>query len=87
VARSLIQRIRRPAGAMIEVMGELARAPRGTDHRRHGVSEFAQLASGYNAMADELQLALANQAEAAESLKTANAALSRNAIPCANAVK
>ncbi|GHC85970.1 diguanylate cyclase [Novosphingobium pokkalii] len=80
VARSLIQRIRRPAGEMLAVMGEL-----GAGHREAritgemGSREFAQLASGYNAMADELQRAVANQAEAAESLKTANAALSRNA--------
>ncbi|NMN05861.1 MULTISPECIES: diguanylate cyclase [unclassified Novosphingobium] len=80
VARSLILRIRRPVGEMLAVMGEL-----GAGHREArvtgemGSSEFTRLAGGYNAMADELQRAVASQAEAGENLKAANAALSHNA--------
>lgn len=80
VARSLILRIRRPVGAMLAVMGELGAGQR---HARisgeMGSREFERLAGGYNAMADELQRAVANQAEAAENLQAANAALSHNA--------
>ncbi|WP_022674592.1 diguanylate cyclase [Novosphingobium sp. B-7] len=80
VARSLILRIRRPVGAMLAVMGDLGAGQR---HARisgeMGSREFERLASGYNAMADELQRAVANQAEAAENLRAANAALSHNA--------
>jgi diguanylate cyclase (GGDEF)-like protein len=80
VARSLIQRIRHPVGEMLAVMGELGagqREARVTGDM--GSSEFARLAGGYNAMADELQRAVASQAEAGESLQAANAALSHNA--------
>jgi diguanylate cyclase (GGDEF)-like protein len=80
VARSLTHRIRRPMGEMLAVMGEL-----GAGHREArvtgdmGSSEFARLAAGYNAMADELQRAVASQVEAGENLQAANAALSHNA--------
>jgi CHASE3 domain sensor protein len=80
MARSLIRRIRQPAGAMIEVMGQLGAGERKARITGDmGSSEFSQLAQGYNAMADELELALADQVKAHDNLEAANDALSHNA--------
>jgi hypothetical protein len=75
----LIQRIRRPAGEMLAVMGELAghREARITGEMGHASSRNWPAATTPWPM--NCKRAVANQAEAAESLKTANAALSRNA--------
>ncbi len=80
MATALIHRIRRPVDQMMAVMGQLgagdrsARVTGGMDS-----NEFQRLAKGYNAMADELQAAVADQVTSAEQLHHANHELSRNA--------
>ncbi|WP_043604971.1 diguanylate cyclase [Novosphingobium sp. Rr 2-17] len=75
----LIRRIRQPVDAMMTVMGQLGGGERTA--RIEGAmqsSEFERLASGYNAMADELQAAVADQHDSQERLHAANLELSIN---------
>ncbi|SFG03517.1 diguanylate cyclase (GGDEF) domain-containing protein [Novosphingobium sp. CF614] len=80
VAIVLIRGIRQPVEAMMTVMGQLGagdRAARVT--ARMNSREFERLANGYNAMADELQAAVADQIDSQERLRVANLELSQNA--------
>jgi diguanylate cyclase (GGDEF)-like protein len=79
VAAALIRRIRRPVDEMMTVMSQLGagdRAARVT--AAMDSSEFERLARGYNAMADELQHAVADQVDSQERLRIANLELSGN---------
>ncbi|HWU01197.1 MAG TPA: diguanylate cyclase [Novosphingobium sp.] len=77
---TFIRRIRRPVDAMLAVMGQLGagdrRARIDTDMKSR---EFERLAQGYNAMADELVSAVADQVDSEERLRVANLELSNNA--------
>ncbi|MGF7155398.1 sensor domain-containing diguanylate cyclase [Novosphingobium gossypii] len=78
-AGSLIRRIRRPVDEMMTVMGLLGAGDRSARvATRMESSEFERLANGYNAMADELETAVADQHESQKRLHGANAELSRN---------
>ena len=80
MAAALIRRIRRPVDAMMTVMGQLGAGDRSA--RIDAVmesSEFERLAGGYNAMAEELQAAVADQVVSEERLRLANLELSTNA--------
>jgi diguanylate cyclase (GGDEF)-like protein len=75
----LIRRIRRPVEAMMAVMSQLGAGDRSA--RIEGAmksQEFERLAQGYNAMADELSLAIADQSHSEERLRLANLELSHN---------
>lgn len=80
MALGLILRVRKPVEDMMTVMGQLgagdraARVPVATRS-----SEFDRLAQGYNAMADELEHAVADQIHSQERLRVANLELSANA--------
>jgi len=80
MAAALIGRIRRPVDAMLGVMGRLGAGERSArvDARMES-SEFERLAGGYNAMADELQAAIADQVDSEERLRVANLELSQSA--------
>ena len=75
----LIRSIRRPLDTMMQAMTNL-----GSGERRAridtfmGSREFIRLAQGYNAMADRLELAVADQASSEQRLQIANAELHRN---------
>jgi diguanylate cyclase (GGDEF)-like protein len=76
---ALIRRIRKPVEAMMEVMGKLGAGDR--EARIDGMMEsleFERLAHGYNAMADELAAAVADQVHSQERLHEANLELSYN---------
>ncbi|WP_211295075.1 sensor domain-containing diguanylate cyclase [Novosphingobium guangzhouense] len=78
-AATLIRRIRRPVDAMMTVMGQLGAGDRTARIDAHMESiEFERLAGGYNAMAEELEAAVADQHESQDRLHVANAELSRN---------
>lgn len=80
MATALIHRIRRPVDQMMAVMGQLGSGDRSARVvGRMDSNEFQRLAKGYNAMADELQAAVADQVASAEQLHHANHELSRNA--------
>ncbi|WP_395332328.1 diguanylate cyclase [Novosphingobium sp. BL-8H] len=80
MATALIGRLRRPVEQMMAVMGQLGSGDRSARiTARMESSEFQRLAKGYNAMADELQAAVADQVTSAEQLHHANHELSRNA--------
>jgi diguanylate cyclase (GGDEF)-like protein len=72
--------IRRPAGLIRQAMTALGQGDR--DMRvapvAMGSREFADLADGYNGMADQLQRALADQGRSERELQVANAELLRN---------
>ncbi|BBF68183.1 diguanylate cyclase [Sphingomonas bisphenolicum] len=75
----LIWGIRQPLGLIHQAMTALGRGDR--DRRvtaTMGSREFAQLAHGYNAMADQLQAAIADQGRSAQDLQAAHAQLLRN---------
>ncbi|MFC0204655.1 diguanylate cyclase [Novosphingobium soli] len=77
---ALIRRIRTPVEAMMTVMGQLGAGDRTARiDSDMASSEFQRLASGYNAMAEELQAAVADQAQSQEHLHKANLELSHNA--------
>ncbi|HUD27759.1 MAG TPA: diguanylate cyclase [Novosphingobium sp.] len=78
-AAALIRRIRKPVDEMMTVMGQLGSG----DRSARVVSvmnseEFERLAKGYNAMADELEHAVADQVDSEERLRIANLELSQN---------
>ena len=76
----LTRRIRQPVDAMMTVMGRMGAGDR--DARIDVAmrsSEFERLASGYNAMANELQTAVADQVVSQEQLRLANLELSQSA--------
>lgn len=77
---TLVNRVRYPVEAMMKVMGRLGAGERTA---RIEVAlrsrEFERLAAGYNAMADELESALAEQVASEERLRLANLELSENA--------
>ncbi|MBB4148612.1 diguanylate cyclase (GGDEF)-like protein [Sphingobium scionense] len=77
---ALIRGIRRPVDAMMTVMGKLGAGDRSAriDVAMRS-SEFERLAGGYNAMAGELEAAVADQVDSEERLKVANQELSSNA--------
>lgn len=75
----LIRGIRRPLNTLLEAMTSLGSG----EHKARisaamGSKEFARLAQGYNAMADRLQFAIADQAESERRLQVANVELQRN---------
>jgi diguanylate cyclase (GGDEF)-like protein len=80
MALTLVQRVRRPVEAMMEVMSRLGAGDRGA---RMNVAlrsrEFERLAAGYNAMSDELESAVTEQVASEERLRLANLELSENA--------
>ncbi|TCM35394.1 diguanylate cyclase (GGDEF)-like protein [Novosphingobium sp. ST904] len=77
---ALIRRIRRPVDAMMTVMGQLGAGDRSARiDATMDSSEFERLASGYNAMAEELEAAVADQVDSEERLRVANLELSGNA--------
>lgn len=78
-AGTLIRRIQRPVDAMMTVMSQLGAGDRTARIDRHmESSEFERLANGYNAMARELEAAVADQHESQDRLHEANTELSRN---------
>jgi diguanylate cyclase (GGDEF)-like protein len=79
MAAGLIRRVRKPVDDMMTVMGQLGagdRSARIVEAMKS--SEFERLATGYNAMADELQHAVADQVDSEERLRVANLELSQN---------
>ena len=80
MAASLIFRIRHPVDAMMKVMSSLGAGDRSAriDVAMRSI-EFERLAAGYNAMADELEGAVAEQVSSEERLRLANLELSENA--------
>jgi diguanylate cyclase (GGDEF)-like protein len=75
----LIRRIRRPVEAMVAVMSQLGAGERSARiEGAMGSQEFERLAQGYNAMADELAMAVSDQNNIEERLRLANLELSRN---------
>lgn len=75
----LIRSIRRPLDTLLDAMTTLgmgAQEVRMADEM--GSKEFTRLAQGYNAMADRLQLAVADRVESERQLQVANAELQRN---------
>ncbi|MFD1960822.1 CHASE3 domain-containing protein [Novosphingobium panipatense] len=79
LAALLVRRIRRPMEAMMTVMSQLAAGDRSARiQTAMESSEFERLAREYNAMADQLQAAVAHQEESQDRLHAANAELSRN---------
>ncbi|WP_260928167.1 diguanylate cyclase [Novosphingobium sp. 9] len=76
---ALIRGIRRPVEAMLRAMTDLGGGQRkariDTDM---GSQEFSRLAKRYNAMADQLEFAVADQVDSEERLHVANAELQRN---------
>ncbi|WP_404478294.1 diguanylate cyclase [Novosphingobium sp. BL-52-GroH] len=79
MAAALIRRIRQPVDEMMTVMGQLGAGDRSARvvAAMHS-SEFERLANGYNAMADELEHAVADQVDSQERLRIANFELSKN---------
>lgn len=79
VSLLLIWGIRRPAGIIRRAMTALGDGDRSTRvTTMMGSHEFAQLASGYNEMADQLQAAIADQGRSEQELKAAHGELLRN---------
>ncbi|KQN05397.1 diguanylate cyclase [Sphingobium sp. Leaf26] len=79
VSLLLIWGIRRPAGVISRAMTALGEGDRSTRvTTAMGSREFARLASGYNAMADQLQAAVADQGRSEQELKAAHGELLRN---------
>lgn len=80
VAMTLIRRIRHPVDAMMRVMGQLGAGDRSARIEVAMRSdEFERLASGYNAMASELEAAVTDQLLGEERLRLANLELSQTA--------
>jgi diguanylate cyclase (GGDEF)-like protein len=76
---SLIRSIRRPLNTMMKAMNKLGSGELNTRiDTSMGSVEFSQLAQGYNAMAERLKLAVADQDESERRLQIANAELQRN---------
>jgi diguanylate cyclase (GGDEF)-like protein len=80
MAATLVRRIRNPVDAMMRVMGKLGAGDRTAriDVAMRS-SEFERLAGGYNAMAGELEAAVADQVRSEERLRLANLELSESA--------
>jgi diguanylate cyclase (GGDEF)-like protein len=80
MAATLIHRIRNPVDAMMGVMSKLGAGDRTAriDIAMRS-NEFERLASGYNAMASELEAAVADQVLGEERLRLANLELSESA--------
>lgn len=74
----LIRAIRRPLDTMMRAMTDLGRGEKTRIDTAMGSREFTRLASGYNAMADRLQLAVIDQGASEQQLQVANADLQRN---------
>ncbi|WP_420143785.1 diguanylate cyclase [Sphingobium sp.] len=81
VSLLLIRRIRRPAGVIREAMTALGLGRHDTrvPVTTMGSQEFTDLAEGYNAMADQLQVAIADQGRSERDLQAAHGELLRNA--------
>ena len=80
MAFALVRRIKGPVRAMVQVMGDLGSGDRSARIEAAMQSrEFERLAEGYNAMASELETAVADQVRSEEQLRVANLELSRNA--------
>jgi diguanylate cyclase (GGDEF)-like protein len=77
---SLIRGIRRPVEAMMAVMSQMGSGDRTARiETAMRLREFERLAGGYNAMAEELAHAVADQVVSEERLRVANLELSTNA--------
>lgn len=75
----LIQGIERPRAAMLQVMADLGNGWRSARiNEAMGSREFSELAQSYNAMADRLERAVADQVSSETQLQDANAELQRN---------
>jgi diguanylate cyclase (GGDEF)-like protein len=80
MAYTLVQRVRSPVDAMMRAMSRLGAGDRSARIDVHLRSrEFERLAAGYNAMADELESAVAEQVAGEERLRLANLDLSESA--------
>ncbi len=79
MAIALVRRIKGPVRAMVQVMGDLGSGDRSARIEAAMQSrEFERLAEGYNAMASELETAVADQVRSEVLLRVANLELSRN---------
>ncbi len=74
----LIRSIRRPLDEVMRAMTDLGGGERARVDTATGSREFTRLAQGYNAMADRLEVAIADQATSEQMLQIANADLRRN---------
>ena len=74
----LVRSIRRPLDTMMEAMTALGHGGHARIDAAMGSHEFAQLADGYNAMADQLEFAVLEQAVGEQRLQAANAEMQRN---------
>lgn len=74
----LLRSIRRPLDTMMRAMTGLGSGEKARIDTAMGSREFTRLAQGYNAMADKLALAVADQITGEQMLQTANAELQRN---------
>lgn len=74
----LVRGIRRPLGTIMQAMTELGQGEKARIDTAMGSTEFAQLAQGYNVMAEQLEQALAEQASSERHLQIANAELHTN---------
>lgn len=75
----LMRGIRRPLDTMMQAMSSLGGGVRKARiDTAMGSEEFSQLARGYNAMADRLELAVSDQVESQQQLEVANAELKKN---------
>jgi diguanylate cyclase (GGDEF)-like protein len=74
----LVRSIRRPLDTMMQAMTELGSGEKARIDTAMDSREFTRLATGYNAMADRLELAVANQVAGEQMLQIANAELHQN---------
>lgn len=75
----LVRAIRRPLDTMLRAMTDLGDGEHARIATAMGSSEFSRLARGYNAMADRLTAAVADQVGSEQRLQVANASLERTA--------
>lgn len=76
----LTRGIRRPLGTIIQAMTDLGQGEKARIETAMGSTEFSRLARGYNAMADRLEHALAEQMHSEQRLHIANAELHANSM-------
>jgi diguanylate cyclase (GGDEF)-like protein len=74
----LVRSIRRPLDTMMQAMTELGSGRKARIDTAMDSREFTRLATGYNAMADRMELAVANQVTSEQMLQVANAELHHN---------
>lgn len=75
----IVRAIRKPLHTMLKAMTHLGDGEHSRIATTMGSREFAQLARGYNAMADRLAAAVADQAGSEQRLQVANTSLERTA--------